>query len=445
MLLGVAGCHKESPPPTTAPAEETAAADGEWSRIVVHAPVDTPVQMTVSPSVAIVVGSANMSGPMPRPEPELVEAFPAHGKCRAQSMCSVGLGRRMHGLVFVFDPVVEVEFSLPPGGGLVARVEYADRGSVSAGLADLFDVSSALARACLTRGNDKETRRKRATGLEGKLREIAASDPRAPVATAAKLALVSDQCTNASENQEIARQLLDTLDPHAPELSLWTDALRRLGGISGEPERADALRTQIETSHPNPEVSARLLLLRLHDLPEDADPAQRERIKRALASPRFAKTASASVAKQLDRLRDAVALEPGDVLPSVELASLGDEPRDQVGEPARWKLLYFSGSWCKGCVDALPKVRRFAVDHPDLQLVYVLVDSEYDARDFLETHAPVPGDVFRADHGSLRPGVFRYVATPSFVLTDTDGKVLATSDETKFSELDELLAGLDAK
>lgn len=43
----------------------------------------------------------------------------------------------------------------------------------------------------------------------------------------------------------------------------------------------------------------------------------------------------------------------------------------------------------------------------------------------------------------LKSVLLRYVALPSFVLADTDGTILATSDETKWSALNEILAGMD--
>jgi hypothetical protein len=346
-------------------------------------------------------------------------------------------------LVFAFDPVVEVEL-VPTSPQLYARVRYKDPGSVSASLGALFEVSSALQRVCLTPGIDKEVRHTDATKLEAEIRDIARNDPRETVATAARLALVNCQCTNAEENRALARELLDTLDPTSPAIAIWNDGVRWLGDLVGDPGRGEALRREVERSHPNPDARARLLLERLKGLDDDADPAERARIEDQLASPRLANTFYAEAAKHVNRPRDAIATNPGDPLPPVELARVDGDPIHPGEERTRRQLLYFSASTCGACIEALPKMRQFAAAHPDLRLLYVLVDTEADARDFMRQRAPVPGEVARTDIDTpLRPSVLRYVLTPSFVLTDTDGTVLATSDETKFSKLEKLLADLD--
>ncbi len=441
--LGLAlGCHHERAPTTTlAPA-----ADAGFSRIVVRAPIDPPVGMKVAAAVAIVGGYANPAGPMPPPDYARVDGFPAEGRCRTQSMCTVAFRKRWSAVVFAFDPVVEIELDPPAAGERSVRVRYADPSSVSAALGALSEVSAWLERACQRSETNKEDRLARAAALEAKIREIATADERPVVASAARLALVNGQCTYAEDNRQIARELLDTIAPTAPELAIWTDALRRLGALAQDPAGAQALRREVERSHPNPDVSARLLFLRLADLDEEADPRERERIEMELAEPRLADSPYRLLAEQLGRPPDAIAVAPGEAMPSVELASLDGAVVRPGDDRSRRHLLYFSSSSCGPCVKTLPKVRQFAADHPDLHLVYVLVDTEADAREFADHRAPLPGDIARTDiDTSLRPSLLRYVMTPSFVLTDSDGTVLATSDETKFSELHALLAGLDAE
>lgn len=39
-------------------------------------------------------------------------------------------------------------------------------------------------------------------------------------------------------------------------------------------------------------------------------------------------------------------------------------------------LMTFGGSWCKPCAESLPRLKAFALKHPEVRLVYVAVEAE---------------------------------------------------------------------
>lgn len=434
--LATASCHPV--------AEETTRGDDGWTRVIIHSALDAPVGLTVSTGFALTGGRANPVGGLPTVE--RVDGFPVERRCRRNAMCTIAVRNRLAAVVFAFDPVVEVVLS-PEGDRGLGSVHYREPGSVSAVLGEVHEQSTALESACSDHRLERLQRVARAQAPERALRELIANKERGVVGRAAGLALVQGQCTQAAENREIARGLLDTLDPTAPELTLWTDALRTIGSLAGDSRRARELVDAVAELHPVPEVGARLLFLRLYDLDEHADPRAREELAERLASPRFAQTGYARLAKTRARVRDAIALSPGDSLPRLSFRGVAGDPilpDEGGGQP---QLLYFSASWCKACIGALPRVRRLSKVHPELRVVYVLFDGPNDAREFRTQRTPVPGELAwtsEDDRRALRSSIFKSVSLPSFVLADAAGTVLATSDETELAALDEVLLSAEA-
>ncbi len=418
-----------------------------WSRVILHSSVQGPVGLVVAPGVALVAGRPNPGGELPRPPYERVDAFPVERRCPMLSVCKVLVRNRFAGTVFAFDPLVEVDIVPPPDGGHAAEIRYRDPTSLSAAMATINAQVTELEMACRDSSVERKTRMTRAVPLEARLREVAATAERPSVARAAALGLVQGECTDAPENVKLAKQLLDTLEPTAPELGPWTDAMRRLGTLSRDPARADALVDAIIDQHPDPAVGARLLFLRLTDLPDDADPRRRQALEQELQQPRFAKTAAAAVAENLGQRHASIALRVGDPWPDVALTSVTEDPM-QTAPDGRPQLIYFSASWCKACIESLPKVRRLVETHPELRLTYVLWDGPNDARDYVEQHGPIPGDVAWTDTAkreALRSRIMKYLVLPSFVLVDGEGTVLTTSDDVDVEQLERYLPSEDAE
>jgi hypothetical protein len=141
--------------------------------------------------------------------------------------------------------------------------------------------------------------------------------------------------------------------------------------------------------------------------------------------------------------RDSIELAPGDPWPAIELASVTGGTIETEGAGPR--LVYFSASWCRGCIRSLPKVRRLAAAHPELRIVYVLWDGLTDAQEFVTSRGPIPAEVAWTDQRArelLGSQVMTYVTLPSFVLVDARGTVVATSDDTELEEIEARLQTL---
>ena len=376
LAVVTVGCRATVPSSSAvAPGEEA------WSRIVVHASLDSPVELRLRPGVALVGGVPNAGGQMPLDPFERAATVPVEGTCRMRSVCTVEIHDRLVAIVFAFDPVVEIDVVPPSRKGDLAEVRYRDATSVSATLAEINERSAAVEAACRDTAVQRARRIERARVLEHDLRQLATRAKHEVIERAAWLALVQSQCTQAPENRAIAEQLLDRLEPTASELGPWTDAVYALGTLTGESARAEALVDAVIERHPDPAVGARLLFLRLVDLGDHGDPRARETLVRRLESPRFARTSAATVAKRVLASRRSIALMPGDPWPEIDLH----------------------------------------------------------AQEFVATRGPIPGDVAWTDQRTreqLKSRVMRYVALPSFVLVDADGIVVATSNETELSRIE---------
>ena len=53
------------------------------------------------------------------------------------------------------------------------------------------------------------------------------------------------------------------------------------------------------------------------------------------------------------------------------------------GPDSRYTLVDFAASWCRPCWDVLPRVEKFASDHPKVRVLVVSVDDEVKGRDAL--------------------------------------------------------------
>jgi hypothetical protein len=303
-----------------------------WSRVVIHASMRPPVGLRLTSGAALTRGFANPGGELPLADVERVDAFPVGRPCRLGSVCTLWIRHRLMAVVFAFDPIAEVDIVPPSGKAQLAAVRYREPNSISAKLGDINERSIAIEVACHDHTLESADRRKRAAPLERELRKIATDADRTVVQRAASLALVQTQCTGAPENRALAKRLLDTLEPTAPELGPWTTAVRSLGALTGEPARAEALVDAVIERHPDPAVGAWLLFLRQQDLGDDGDPRALEAIERQLESPRFAKTAAAAAAGLESAAHDSVALAAGDKWPAIDLASVSGGTIDVAAE-----------------------------------------------------------------------------------------------------------------
>jgi thiol-disulfide isomerase/thioredoxin len=408
------------------------------SRIVVHATMDAPAGIAIREGVAISGASPSPAGKRDAKPLAAAEGFPAELPCPMRTACVVVVRKRVLAVVFAFDPVVEIDVSLPPPGPSPFVVpHYRDAKSESAALGALLRDASALQLACTAGDEDRIAKLRRA------LQRRAKRDRRPLVRESARLALVTEHCGTTADFA-LARTVIAEIDPTSPSLSLWTQGLVRAAAQLGFPRDAMARIETAIAEHPDPDVGA-FLLMRLAyaaEQLEDADAAAK--YDRRLAEPRFASTQLAWYRRfELD-MRAPLRVGPGDALPAIVLPPIDGTAAFATADVKAPQLLYFSASWCKGCVASLPKLRSFADAHPDVRIVYVLWDSPEDARAFIRDQAPVPGTVVQADpttRTAIQSAFFKVVALPTFVLADAEGRIVATSLDHELADLAEALAG----
>jgi thiol-disulfide isomerase/thioredoxin len=400
--------------------------------IVAHSALDPSAGISIREGVGIVGVSPSHSAGVHR-KATIVEKFPAELACPASSACVVVVRKRVLAVVFAFDPVVEIDIDRPARGGFpFTLARYRDEHSTSAALGTLLRDAFALHNAC------KAGDTRRIAKLRRKLTARARRERRPVVRDATRLALVTEQCGTAPD-LALARAVLEEIDPTSPALSLWTYGLVRARALLGRPATADAAIDEVIAKHPDVDVGAFLLERLAVDAGSRGDTDAEQRYDARLAAPRFARTVIADLRRFQVALRAPLRVHTGDAMPEVSFPALDGSSwlatADLRGAP---QLVYFGASWCGGCIASLPKLHRFAAEHPEVRIVYVLWDSAEDAATFARERAPLPGTVVRADErsrGAIQAAFFELVALPSFVLADGEGRVVATSVDHELGEL----------
>lgn len=415
------------------------------SRIVVHSTMATPVGITIREAVGIDGLSATAGSVAARPpksgrasdrgdEFATIDAFPAELECPLRTLCAVAVRKRVVALVFAFEPEVEIDLEPATGPSPYVLVHYRDPTSESAALGSILAASSALRRAC------ESADARSLAELRDVLRKRAKRDRRPVVRDSARLALVTEHCGTTTD-AALAESVLH-IEPTSPALGLWTGALWRASEQLGHRKDAIAAIEAVIERHPDPDVGALLLLFMAFDAEQRGDKVARERLDRRLAEAPFAATTSARAWRFMALANDPLRVGPGDALPAVALRPLDGTAAIATDDASTPQLLYFSASWCRGCIESLPKLRRFADAHPDVRIVYVLWDALDDAQAFVRNHDPVPGTVVRADRGSrkaLESAFMKLTVLPTFVLADREGRVITTSTQHSIADLDDVL------
>lgn len=405
---------------------------GSVSKIVVHSTIDPKAGISIREGLGI-VGISPTSSAGVRGKREIVSRFPAELSCPSNTACVVVVRKQVLAVVFAFDPLVEIDVPAPARGGFpFTLAHYRDPHSQSAALGALLRDAFALHNAC------KAGDTRRIGKLRRKLTARARRERRPVLRDATRLALVTEQC-GTSPDLELARTVIEDIAPTSPALSLWTHGLVRARALVGRTAAADAAIEAVIAKHPDVHVGAMLVERMAHDAGTRGDVDAERRWDARLAAPPFATTPIAGIRRFQLALRAPLRIHPGDALPAIAFPSVDGSSwlatADLRGAP---QLVYFGASWCGGCIASLPKLHRFAADHPEVRILYVLWDSAEDAAAFVRERGPLPGTVVRADEPSrnaIQAAFFEVVALPSFVLADGDGRVVATSVDHEIGEL----------
>jgi len=93
-------------------------------------------------------------------------------------------------------------------------------------------------------------------------------------------------------------------------------------------------------------------------------------------------------------------------------------------------LITFGASWCKPCLDGLPRLKAFTKKHPELRLVFIAVEGEAEKAQQLVTKtgiAEVPAILDKVEVAAKAYGVAGEQRTqlPRTFLVDAGGKVRA--------------------
>lgn len=410
----------------------------EMSRVIMHSAIEGPVDLRINPVFSVGSTIPSLAGSSAT-KYAAVPGFPVTLACPLRTACAIHIRGRLEAIVFAFEPQVEIDVLPPAKGSTHAPVRYRDASSVSAALAQVHTSGIALRAACL--GKDEQ----QIATIEQQLRDTSAAAT--PSSVAARMVLVENQCTNAAENVAIARTLARDLAPDAPELLLWTGALARLGEVTGDPSIEVAVVDAVVAQHPNDHVVAALLLGRVLDANKAGDRDAVVGLLRRLRDPRFAGTNAPMLARTFVAMTNPLRVAPGDRLPTIEVDLVDGSGTVSTSTPRTQPMLvYFSASWCRGCVDSLPRLRTLANAHPELQIVYVMWESPAAAQTFAQHHSPIPGKLTHADEDrreAILATVIENVVLPSFVLVDAQGTVIATSRTEKLDALDAKLRALD--
>ncbi len=121
---------------------------------------------------------------------------------------------------------------------------------------------------------------------------------------------------------------------------------------------------------------------------------------------------------------------------------------DQAGRAHEWKgnlagytVVDFAASWCTPCWEVLPRLEKYAAEHPEVRVLAVSVDDKVAGRDLLvsKLHLTIPvlwdGQHRIAEH-------YRPSGMPFTVVLDPSGNVVYHHTGSAMKEWDAMVAFL---
>ena len=121
---------------------------------------------------------------------------------------------------------------------------------------------------------------------------------------------------------------------------------------------------------------------------------------------------------------------------------------DQRGVAQEWKgassgytVLDFAASWCTPCWSVLPRLEKFAAEHPEIRVVAVSVDDKVSGRDLLVSKLKLTIPVLWDEKHRIAEH-YRPDGMPHTVVLDPAGNVVYRHTGSGAKEWDAMLAFL---
>jgi len=111
------------------------------------------------------------------------------------------------------------------------------------------------------------------------------------------------------------------------------------------------------------------------------------------------------------------------------------------GPSAGYTVLDFAASWCTPCWSVLPRLEKFAVEHPEIRVVAVSVDDEVSGRDLLVSRLKLTIPVLWDERHRIAER-YRPDGMPHTVVLDRSGKVVYRHTGSAAKEWDAMVAFL---
>jgi len=112
-----------------------------------------------------------------------------------------------------------------------------------------------------------------------------------------------------------------------------------------------------------------------------------------------------------------------------------------AGPSAGYTVVDFAASWCTPCWSVLPRLERFAAEHPQVRVVAVSVDDKVSGRDLLVSRLKLTIPVLWDEKHRIAEH-YRPDGMPHTVVLDPSGKVVYRHTGSAPKEWDAMVAFL---
>jgi len=112
------------------------------------------------------------------------------------------------------------------------------------------------------------------------------------------------------------------------------------------------------------------------------------------------------------------------------------------GPSAGYTVLDFAASWCVPCWGVLPRLERYAAEHPEVRVVAVSVDDKVSGRDLLVSKLKLTIPVLWDEKQRIAEH-YRPDGMPHTVVLDPSGKVVYRHTGSAAKEWDAMVAFLE--